>query len=177
MIFSGAPLNRATGRLSLNYISGIIDRYYSYGYKLLPQAASVEDAVQDLFVDIWRMRQNLSDAESVKFYLFRSLRRLLYRASEKEKQKLQEFPLFSSAYEAADQQLIDQEKEEQLTQRLTYLLQQLPERQFEVVTLRFYGNFKTHEIADIMGIPTNQFEIPSTKHSSTFGNRAIGPYS
>ena len=136
--------------------SEVYQRYYrilySYGYKLVSNADLVEDAIQELFVDLWRLRQNLSTAESVKFYLFRSLRRQLYRLHEKEKRLVDVYALPSTSYQAADQQLIDQEKEEKLMKRLTHLLQQLPQRQLEVVTLRFYENFKTHEIAEIMGI-------------------------
>lgn len=139
---------------------------YSYGYKLLPNAALVEDAVQDLFVDIWRMRQNLSDASSVKFYLFRSLRRLIYRLIEKENRLPDStvFPFFTSAHPSVEQLLVEKEQEEQLSQRLTHLLHQLPQRQIEVITLRFYQNFKTAEIAAIMGI--TEKSVRNTLHKA-----------
>jgi RNA polymerase sigma factor (sigma-70 family) len=127
---------------------------YNYGYKLLPDAVLVEDAIQDLFVDIWRNHQNLADAESVKFYLFRSLRRKIHRLSEKENRFLSldhsSFPFHNDT--TPEHQIAEREQENQLTQQLALALKQLPERQLEVVTLRFYENFKTSEIAAIMGI-------------------------
>ncbi len=132
----------------------LYERYYSilysYGYKLFPQVTLVEDAIQDLFIDLWRMRENLSAADSVKFYLFRSLRRSIHRLSEKEKNQV---PFTFDAVEPAmEASWIDHEQESLLIQRLTALLQNLPTRQREVITLRYYENFKTEEIALIMGI-------------------------
>ncbi|WP_185731514.1 RNA polymerase sigma factor [Larkinella rosea] len=136
----------------------LYERYYrtlyNYGHKLLPDAVLVEDAIQDLFVDLWRIQQNLSDAESVKFYLFRSLRRKIHRLATKENRFLS---VDNSSIQlpgdtTPEFQLTDQEHEQQLTQQLAQALKQLPERQLEVVTLRFYENFKISEIAAIMGI-------------------------
>lgn len=105
-------------------------------------------------MDLWRIQQNLADAESVKFYLFRSLRRKIHRLSEKENRFLPvEEDAFHPRNEATpEHQITEQEQEQQLTQQLAQALKQLPERQLEVVTLRFYENFKTNEIAAIMGI-------------------------
>ena len=136
----------------------LYERYYrilyNYGYKLLPDAVLVEDAIQDLFVDLWRIQQNLAEAESVKFYLFRSLRRKIHRLSEKENRFLSvdqaAFPFQTDT--TPEHQFTDGEHERQLTRQLAHALKQLPERQLEVVTLRFYENFKTSEIAAIMGI-------------------------
>lgn len=148
----------------------LYERYYrtlyNYGYKVLPDADSVEDAIQDLFVDIWRMRQNLSEAESVKFYLFRSLRRHIHRMGKKEKRlRTVTFPPDTTASPlTAEQQLVDQEQEEQLTLHLMQALHQLPQRQLEAVLLRFYENFKTDEIATIMGI--TEKSVRNTLHKA-----------
>lgn len=139
---------------------------YSYGYRILSDAASVEDAIQDLFVDVWRMRQNLADVDSVKFYLFRSLRRQLHRLSEKEKRLFDTTatPTDTSDDQTAEQAIVEQEHGQQLTQRLAAALNQLPERQLEVVSLRFYENFKTDEIAAIMGI--TEKSVRNTLHKA-----------
>lgn len=132
----------------------LYERYYailySYGYKLFPQMTLVEDAVQDLFIDLWRMRENLSAADSIKFYLFRSLRRSIHRLAEKENAFLL-LPR-ESVQESTEQSWIDREQETLVTQRILTLLKGLPSRQLEVITLRYYENFRTDEIALIMGI-------------------------
>ncbi|WP_157583089.1 RNA polymerase sigma factor [Spirosoma arboris] len=149
---------------------------YSYGYKVAANATLVEDAIQDLFVDVWRMRHSSSSANSVKFYLFRSLRRKLHLLSEKE--HWSETPSaqvdITSVDNSAEQLMIGQEQESQLIQRLTYALAQLPQRQQEVVTLRFYQNFKTSEIAQIMGI--TEKSVRNTLQKALLNLREQAPY-
>ena len=139
---------------------------YSYGYKVTPNVALVEDAIQDLFIDVWRLRHSSSSANSVKFYLFRSLRRKIHRLVDKEywsETSLAEAADLSDD-SSAEQVMIGQEEESQLVQHLTEALTQLPQRQQEVVMLRFYQNFKTREIAQIMGI--TEKSVRNTLHKA-----------
>lgn len=53
---------------------------FSYGKRINPDEDIVNDAIQDLFVDIWRTHHSLSQAQSVRFYLIRSLRRKIHRS-------------------------------------------------------------------------------------------------
>ncbi len=46
-----------------------------YGSRLVPDKEQVRDAVQDLFVNLWHSRQNLGEVQSVRSYLYASLRR------------------------------------------------------------------------------------------------------
>src|SRR5262245_6175402 len=52
---------------------------YNYGRKIGAGEAALQDSIHDLFVDLWRFRDNLSETSSVRFYLYRSLRRRLVR--------------------------------------------------------------------------------------------------
>ena len=52
---------------------------FAYGKKLVADEATVEDLVQDLFIDLWQSRERLSDVDSPKFYLFASLRRRIHK--------------------------------------------------------------------------------------------------
>ncbi|WP_229317718.1 RNA polymerase sigma factor [Larkinella sp. C7] len=156
----------------------LYERYYrilyNYGYKLLPDAALVEDAIQDLFVDLWRIQQNLAEAESVKFYLFRSLRRRIHRLSEKENRflSIDQATLASQTDTTPEHQFSD--GEQQLTRQLAQALKQLPDRQLEVITLRFYENFKTSEIAAIMGITDKS--VRNTLHKAMIHLRENARY-
>lgn len=136
----------AFGQIYQQYV-GIL---YNYGYHITTDGFLVQDAIQDLFVDLWRMRQNLSDTTSIKFYLFRALRRKLHRLVESEQifTELTQNPLFSSpAYESI--QIANEESTERL-QHLQSYLQTLPPRQFEVIRLRFFEEFSFEQIAGIM---------------------------
>lgn len=136
----------AFGEIYQQYV-GIL---YNYGYHITSDVFLVQDAIQDLFVDLWRLRQNLSDTTSIKFYLFRALRRKLHRLVESE-QIFTDLPTNSSfslpAYESI--QIANEEATER-SQQLQYFLKTLPPRQFEVIRLRFFEEFSFDQIAAIM---------------------------
>ncbi|MCF0053897.1 RNA polymerase sigma factor [Dyadobacter sp. LJ53] len=130
---------------------------YNYGSKLSQNSAIVEDAVQDVFIDVWRFRNNLTDKiTSVKFYLYRALRRRIHLAQDK-------FPVTEEITLLGDQEtpanggnsetlLIDVESASLRARQIQHLLAQLPERQVEALTLRYFDDFSIEEIAGIMGV-------------------------
>ena len=139
----------------------LFERYhrtlYNYGSKLSGNSAIVEDAVQEVFIDVWRLRANLTEnINSVKFYLYRALRRRIHVATDKfpiteELTMLpdQEIPSTSSNSETI---LIQSESNSMISRKVKEMLSQLPERQIEVITLRYFDDFSIEEISGIMGI-------------------------
>ena len=139
----------------------IFDKYhhtlYNYGCKLTRDSAIIEDAVQDVFIDVWRLRANLAEyPTSVKFYLYRALRRRIHLGVEKfpvtdEISNLGDHLLpFTNAN--SEKVLIEIEAFAEMEKRVQKLLATLPERQVEAITLRYFDEFKTDEIAHIMGV-------------------------
>src|SRR5215467_8963832 len=51
----------------------------AYGSKICPDQEILKDSIQELFVELWNSRQNLSVTGSVRFYLFKALRYKLLR--------------------------------------------------------------------------------------------------
>ena len=141
--------------------TAIFEKYhrtlYNYGSKLSTNSSLVEDAVQDVFIDIWRLRHNLTEnVTSVKFYLYRALRRRIHVAVDK-------FPSMEEISELDDEDtpanhthseaiLIEAESSSARAQRIQELLAQLPERQLEALTLRYFDEFSMDEIAEIMNV-------------------------
>jgi len=141
--------------------TAIFEKYhrtlYNYGSKLSTNSSLVEDAVQDVFIDIWRLRNNLTEnVTSVKFYLYRALRRRIHVAVDK-------FPSMEEISELDDEDtpanhthseaiLIEAESSSARAQRIQELLAQLPERQLEALTLRYFDEFSIEEIAEIMSV-------------------------
>ncbi len=144
-----------------NAFALLFDKYhtmlYNYGIKLSPgKPHLVEDAVQDLFIDLWRLRGGLTEeVESVRFYLYRSLRRKIHRALRKEPfSDLPEagFEKTSFAQTSHESRLIQEETLQLRKERLGELLHRLPERQLEALTLKYFENFSIEEIARIMEV-------------------------
>lgn len=56
-----------------------IDVLFDYGCKITSDRTIVEDAIQDLFIDIYRHSIRLRHPEYVEFYLLKSLKRIIIR--------------------------------------------------------------------------------------------------
>ncbi|HEY8935745.1 MAG TPA: sigma-70 family RNA polymerase sigma factor, partial [Cyclobacteriaceae bacterium] len=118
--------------------------YYSllnnYGYKFTKDVNLIEDTIHDLFVRLWTNRDNLGNPISVKNYLFKSLRNILFRKIKTQARffNLQEDDESIPFEISFDSQLILSEDEHQLQQVIKSVLNKLPARQQEVIFLRFY---------------------------------------
>ncbi len=126
----------------------------NYGYKFTKDIDLIEDAIHDLFITLWTNRDNLGNPISVKNYLYKSIRNILFR-------KIKSASRFSNLHEddesipfevSYDQQLILNEDEARVQQIIKDVLHQLPARQQEIIFLRFYDGLSYEEIADIMCI-------------------------
>lgn len=64
-----------------------VDVLFDYGARITLDKAIVEDAIQDLFIDIYKYSIRLRHPEYLEFYLFKSLKRIIIRKL-KENRKL-----------------------------------------------------------------------------------------
>lgn len=146
---------------------------YKYGHKLTTDTQLVEDSIQDMFIELWNSRRRLSDTDSIKFYLFRILRRKITQNPLKRQvtgvsNDAAEQHLFSLS---AETQLIDIEKEHTRSKMLSNALLKLPPRQQEAVNLRYFNAFDHQQIADIMNISLQS--VHNTLQKSMKGLREI----
>ncbi|WP_138992867.1 RNA polymerase sigma factor [Larkinella sp. C7] len=126
----------------------------NYGYKVTNDVPLIEDSIHDLFIELWQSRANLSDTDSIRFYLFRSLRNKINKTRHRD-------PFFQASdidtVHTADDfiienTLIEHEQREQVQRQLRKSYDLLTPRQQEALNLRFYQHFSNEEIARIMGV-------------------------
>jgi len=131
------------------------DVLYNYGCKYTSNRELVEDAIQGLFVRLWKTRERLSEPPSLKNYLFKAFRNHMidllkadgkYMADELGEQHM--FTLVPSP----EQELVAGEQTAALKKRIDVALERLSDRQREAIYLRFYEEYSYVDIADIMGI-------------------------
>ena len=127
----------------------------SYGSKVISHRSLIEDSMQDLFFELWQSRNNLSHTASIKFYLFKALR---FKIVRNAKTKGIDFidsidDIENVSFDLPhENNLIELEAETIQSARLKDFIANLPKRQQEAITLRFYHNFSNNEIADIMKV-------------------------
>lgn len=130
---------------------------YNYGRKISHDAALVEDSINDLFVDLWRKRNNLSEVNSIRFYLFKSLRRRLVKNLDQSLQFLdiESFSRESARFPSApscEAYIVEEEECSARVKKIKQMLHNLPPRQYEALMLRYYEGFSFDEIAVIMKV-------------------------
>lgn len=126
----------------------------NYCYKFTKDVNLIEDAIHDLFTTLWTSRDNLGNPPSVKNYLYKSIRNILFRKIKTESRffDLQENDESIPFVVSYDHQLILGEEEKRLREIIQEVLHKLPARQQEIIYLRFYDGLSYEEIADIMCI-------------------------
>lgn len=143
-------LLRANNRVAFSILyKRHVQSLYGFGLKLTSEKEVIKDTLQELFIDFWNKRGNLSEVDHVKVYLIKSFRNKLLRSLSKlKKSKSLSFEeLFN---EIPDLELIETETSIERKRFLKEQLNQLPERQREVIHLRYFHNLKNEEIADIL---------------------------
>jgi len=139
----------------------IIKKYFNllqnYGYKFVRNEDFVKDCVQEVFVEIWSRRQNISLPDSVRAYLLSSVRKKILRESVRQKINGEDEIIniendIKFAEFSPELVIIEQENTQETIQKIAVLLNSLPKRQREVIYLRFYQNLERDEIAQIMGV-------------------------
>lgn len=129
-----------------------VEALFSYGYYFTKDKDLVEDAIQELFIDLWRMKANLSDTTAIKYYLFRALQRKICHLVDVETIFTKFTETSDSADTSVEERIISEEQSEEYQYILSKGLVLLPQRQLQAVHLRFFDNLDTREIADIMGM-------------------------
>lgn len=107
----------------------------------------VQDAIHDLFLDLWKMRENLAENVSIRFYLYRSLRRRLHVQQKHALTNLPDSAIpvpFATSHESF---IITHETQERRSKLVSHALSSLSEREKEVVQLRYFENFTVKDVA------------------------------
>lgn len=129
---------------------------FNYGFKIFPDESLVEDCIQQLFLNVWSKRDVVSEADSVKSYLFTSYRRLIFRRLKKQRNQAKRNHHYSKhRYESIpthEELLILYETEQNKKSRLQNALDSLSKRQREAIYLKYYNGLSNKEISTVMDV-------------------------
>lgn len=141
-------------------LSKLFELYFSdltyYGIKLFNLPDLVQDSIQDVFLRIWETRNALGEVNNPKAYILASFRRKVLENKKKLKTETSVDMLSSDElkkfhYEKAE--FIEfEDSPNQLHEQLINTVNKLPEKQRELIFLRFYLNLRYAHIAKIMEV-------------------------
>lgn len=133
--------------------SKYVKSLFNYGCHHSNDRDLVKDCIQDLFISL-KKKKNFGTVESIKPYLFKSLRREIIRALTKaSKYSLKGDIEFFQKFDITlswDQKMIEDQFVEERKQTLMNSVNHLTEKQKEAVLYYFYEGFSYDEIAEIM---------------------------
>ncbi|MCD0489831.1 RNA polymerase sigma factor [Pedobacter sp. MC2016-14] len=124
-----------------------------YAVKFGHDDTFIEEVVQDLFVKLWKNRASLTKPNSIRYYLVRSLRNLIYNKLQVRSKELYiggEAELL--AFELKVNSLGAKDGLEHWDDLAKRLLADLTDRQKEAVYLLYVEDFSYQEIADLLKI-------------------------
>jgi len=165
MDFSSLPeveiwyLVKSGNKQAFSYIYSTFSKdLYKYGHKFTQDTSLIEDVIQDLFVHIWDLKENISIKNSIKFYLFACFRRELIKKvklsykNESLEEVHSKFKWETSFLEILDENQIILESRNKISQALD----QIPLRQKEAIYLRYIQELTYEEISKMMDV-----QVPS----------------
>ena len=142
--------------LALGYLfDRYVDRLINYGKLITRDTELIEDCIQDVFVTLWTDRDRLSQAHSVRNYLYSSLRRaLMLKAKQKQKEYSlhDHFDYATSVEDSYERWIVNQQEEKETKQAVAKLLETLTPQQKKVVFMKFYELYTYEEIAETLNL-------------------------
>lgn len=129
------------------------DMLFSFGHLYTKDQELIKDCIHDLFFDLYKYRKNLSDNDHIRHYLFKSLKRKI-QAPQSAKLKI---VYTDSVSDETNSRLLSSETEglefqEESIANIKKAMDKLPEKQREVLNLRFQIGLSYNEIAQILDI-------------------------
>jgi RNA polymerase sigma-70 factor (ECF subfamily) len=141
----------ALGKLYDKYI----DVLFIFGIQNSQDRSFVMDCIHDLFLDLYKYRENILITDNAKNYLFKSLKRKINkRYSRKSSPKSEEFISSQNKnhIDSCEKDMIINERRLEKTAALKNALSTLTANQRECLFLRFNQEKTYEEISFIMGV-------------------------
>jgi RNA polymerase sigma-70 factor (ECF subfamily) len=135
-----------------------IDCLFSYGINCIKDRTYVMDCIHDLFVDLYKYRENLSMTDNVKFYLFKCLKRKINRKYATKTVSITDEYQYSLDQQArnyttsCEEEIIQKELVTEKRMILAAALDSLTKKQRKGLFLRFNQDRSYEEISEIMDV-------------------------
>lgn len=130
---------------------------FNYSRRFSDNTSLLEECIQDLFVKLWLNKSNLTQPASVRIYLLKALRHIVYNKLSLAKKLLfvgaqEELLPFELSFTPLQHMAVAYHEEPGLSARMQKILQQLTPRQKESVYLIYFENLSYEEAAAVLGM-------------------------
>jgi RNA polymerase sigma-70 factor (ECF subfamily) len=157
----------------LQFIKNSFLEFYSalcsYAYRYVENTANAEDIVQDVFLDVWRKRNEIDLSLPLKPLLYKLTKNKsidFLRSAYYKEINLEDYKEINSLEEYVRSLIVSQEDQlhmEELTQTIQQCVEELPEQCQKVFILSRVTGLKNKEIAEQLDVSVKAVEKQITK--------------
>lgn len=132
------------------------DDLYRFGLSMYKNHDLIKDSIQNLFIELWEMKDKLSEVKNIKQYIFAIFKRIIYKTNKDFENKsidleslledINNETLVQDSYEAV---LVASQDNDDKQKWLQLALDSLAPRQKEIIRLRYFEKKSFIEIANI----------------------------
>jgi len=127
-----------------------VDALFAYGMKITPHQALVEDAIQDVFLEVYKYGSRLRRPESLEFYLYKSLKNNIIKKLS-EKYRFSHYDNFVAQFDLKfPLEEAELEDLEEHTGMLKNELKNLDSKKRELLFLKFNSGLTYAEIGELL---------------------------
>tara|TARA_R110002074_G_scaffold104764_10_gene226326 strand:- start:11019 stop:11588 length:570 start_codon:yes stop_codon:yes gene_type:complete len=159
-----------------------VDKLFAYGYKISNDRELIQDEIHDLFLDLYRYREKLSDVVNIEAYLIVSLKRNLYKHNnyrfkslEDEFNNIPNITVNTNLTVASHEEvIIEEENENAKVMRLSRIMDNLTNHQKRILRLRFNQEKSYEEISNELGLSVASARTLFYRTLKTIRKTALG---
>ena len=135
------------------------DKLFRFAFRLLGSEEEAKDVVQEVFVRVWKGRENMDAIQNWEAWCMRITKNLSLDKIRTWKRRNTQ-PIESS-YDVQTESLTPYESTEinESMQRVGSLIEALPEKQRNIIHLRDVEGYSYQEICDILELDMNQVKV------------------
>jgi len=125
-----------------------------YLLKIIPDEDICQDILQDLFVKMWERKEKFGQINNVKVYFFKAARSMAINHIKKHKDHdpLNDDHQYVNIVFCQEEIIVDEERNKEAAFVLSSALNMLPDRQREMIFLKYFDGWNYDQIADVTGI-------------------------
>ncbi|MEB2780344.1 sigma-70 family RNA polymerase sigma factor [Algoriphagus sp. C2-6-M1] len=128
------------------------DSLYSYGLRINNNEELVKDAIHDVFLDLKKNSNSIGETDSIKFYLFKCLKRRIYKEL-KGWTNLKEELILQDCFEITfshEQTLIDRQINIEMSQNVNSAISKLSPRKREAIYYVYFEGMSYQQVSELM---------------------------
>lgn len=146
---------RESNRQSFNRLfRALYPQLVTFVYQYTHDKDTASDVVQDVFTDLWQMRERIDPAKSIKAFLYKSVKnRALNQIRDYSKKTT--FLDTKKIYVKQDTGMPNSDNYKQLSEKIDEWITLLPDRQREAFELSRFEGLDHEEIAEVMAVSEN----------------------